>query len=163
MPNEMGIEEQIILALRRLTRAVDIHSSSLQKGYGLTGPQLTALRVIKRLQPVPTGEVARSANIGHATLTGILDRLEDNGYITRTRMHADRRTVIVSLSQSGDKILASAPSLLQDRLRKALAKMPDSEQAGMVKTLVRIASLMETEAPVSGRKGAKQRRSTASA
>ena len=98
MPNNLNVEEQLILALRRITRAVDIHSSSLQREFGLTGPQLTALRVIQTLQPVSAGVLARTANIGYATLTGILDRLEKQGFAIRTRDADDRRTVIVTVT-----------------------------------------------------------------
>ena len=140
-------EEQVIVALRRITRAADIHSHLLQRDYGVTGPQLSTLRVVHRLQPVSTGALARAAFIGYATLTGILDRLEEHGFVTRTRDASDRRTVILKMTKEGERLLATAPSLLQTRLREELHRMPQGEQTTLLDSLLRVASLMEAEQP----------------
>jgi len=145
MQNNLNVEEQVILALRRITRAADIHSNFLQREFGLTGPQLTALRVIKTLQPVSAGVLARTANIGYATLTGILDRLEKQGFVVRTRDTADRRTVIVTATEAGERVLGKAPSLLQNRLRQELGRMPVAERGALLKNLAQVADLMESD------------------
>jgi DNA-binding MarR family transcriptional regulator len=145
MHNHLTVEEQVIVALRRITRAADIHSHLLQRDFGVTGPQLSTLRVIYRMQPVSTGALARAAYIGYATLTGILDRLEEHGYVTRTRDPADRRTVILNMTREGEKLLASAPSLLQTRLNEELRQMPSTEQSTLLNSLTRVATLMESD------------------
>ena len=145
MQSHLTIEEQVIVALRRITRAADIHSHLLQRDFGVTGPQLSTLRVIHRMQPVSTGALARAAFIGYATLTGILDRLEEHGYVTRTRDPSDRRTVILNMTKDGERLLASAPSLLQIRLREELRRMPQDEQNTILNSLLRVAILMEAE------------------
>jgi DNA-binding MarR family transcriptional regulator len=147
MHNHLTVEEQVIVALRRITRAADIHSHLLQRDFGVTGPQLSTLRVIHRMQPVSTGALARATYIGYATLTGILDRLEEHGYVTRTRDPADRRTVILNMTKDGEKLLASAPSLLQSRLNEELHRMPSSDQSTLLHTLTHVATLMEAERP----------------
>jgi DNA-binding MarR family transcriptional regulator len=150
MHSQLPVEEQMIVALRRITRAADIHSHLLQRDFGVTGPQLSTLRVVQRMQPVSTGALARAAFIGYATLTGILDRLEEHGYVTRTRDPADRRTVILNMTREGEKLLASAPSLLQTRLSEELRRMPSSEQSTLLNSLMRVATLMEVERPDEG-------------
>src|SRR5262245_44387224 len=148
MKIELSIEEQVIVALRRITRAVDIHSRLLQREFGVTGPQLSTLRVVHRLQPVTTGALARSACIGYATLTGVLDRLEERGYVSRTRDPADRRSVILNMTKAGESLLQSAPSLLQNRFRDELERLPESEKAALLQNLLRVATLMEADSPV---------------
>jgi len=145
MQHDLTVEEQVIVALRRITRAADIHSHLLQRDFGLTGPQLSTLRVVHRLQPVSTGALARAACIGYATLTGILDRLEDRGFVTRTRDESDRRSVILNMTKSGEKLLVSAPSLLQTRFRDELRRMPERDQAGILNMLLKVAGLMEAD------------------
>jgi DNA-binding MarR family transcriptional regulator len=141
----LSVEEQVIIALRRITRAADIHSHLLQRDFGVTGPQLSTLRVVHRMQPVSTGALARAAFIGYATLTGILDRLAEHGFVTRTRDPADRRTVILNMTKEGERLLASAPSLLQNQLRDELARMPATEQTTLLNALSRVANLMDAE------------------
>lgn len=145
MEHNLTVEEQVIVALRRITRAADIHSHLLQRDYGVTGPQLSTLRVVHRLQPVSTGALARAACIGYATLTGILDRLEENGYVTRTRDPDDRRSVILKMTKAGERLLSSAPSLLQTRLREELTKVSERDRSNILNTLLRVAGLMEAE------------------
>lgn len=145
MPHHLTYEEQVIIALRRITRAADIHSHLLQRQFGITGPQLSTLRVVHRLQPVATGALARAACIGYATLTGVLDRLEEHGYVTRHRDNDDRRTVIVAMTKSGEDLLKAAPSLLQTRLREELARMPEDQRSLMLDALQQVATFMESE------------------
>lgn len=138
-------EEQVIVALRGIIRAADIHSHRLQREFGLTGPQLSILRVISRLSPVTTGSLADAAGFSRATLTGILDRLERQKLINRTRDPGDRRSVIVSITAAGQKILARAPSLLQKHFSSELAQMPPPERAQLLKTLQCVARLMQAD------------------
>lgn len=148
MQNDLTLEERVIIALRRITRAVDIHSDYLQRNFGLTGPQLTTLRVIARLQPVSAGELARSANFNRGTLTGILDRLQANGFVSRNRYPPDRRSVILKLTLAGKRILAEAPYLLRSRFLEELDRMAPSAQTALLNTLEQTASLMEADSPV---------------
>ncbi len=145
MENNLTIEEQLILALRRITRAVDIHSNELQRNFGITGPQLTALRVIRRLHPVSAGILARTANISSATLTGIIDRLLMKGFITRTLHAADKRTVVLGTTQAGEELLARAPSLLKNGFCVELGRMSESDRTVLIERLQRVATLMEPD------------------
>src|SRR5258708_7408381 len=145
MPTDLTFEERFIVALRRITRARDIHSHLLQREFGVTGPQLSTLRVIHRLQPVSAGDLARAAHIGYATLTGILDRLEAHGHVTRKRDPADRRTAVLKMTKTGERLLASAPSLLQTRLHEELQRMSEAERKALLDALRKVSGLMEAE------------------
>ena len=141
----LSIEDQVIAALRRITRAIDLHSRGLMHAIGLTAPQLAALQAIERLQPITVGALAKSLHLSQAMLTGILTRLESRGLISRARSGTDRRTVVVELTDQGSTILESAPSLLQDCFRRELLKLQEWEQTQMLATLQRIASMMDAE------------------
>jgi DNA-binding MarR family transcriptional regulator len=148
MQKHLTLEERVIVALRRITRSVDMHSDFMQRNFGLTGPQLTILRVIKRLQPISAGELARTANFNPGTLTGIFDRLEANGFISRKRHAPDRRTVILRLTAAGNRVLAEAPFLLRQHCLDALDAMPADEQAALLNAVERLAHLMEADSPI---------------
>lgn len=148
MQSGLTLEERLIVALRRITRSVDMHSDYLQRNFGLTGPQLTILRVIKRLQPISVGDVARSANFNPGTLTGIVDRLEASGFVSRKRQAPDRRSVILRLTAAGDRVLANVPFLLRDRCLQSLESMPAADQTNLLKALEHLAQLMEADSPI---------------
>lgn len=146
MNNNLSLEDQVIAALRRITRAIDLHSRLLLKKSGLTSPQLAALQAILRLQPVTVGTLAREIHLGHATVTGILTRMEDRGLVVRTRGSQDRRSVLVELTPEGAKIVQEAPSPLQERFHHELSRLHEWERTMILATLQRIASMMDAEA-----------------
>jgi DNA-binding MarR family transcriptional regulator len=145
MANGLALDEQVIAALRRITRAIDLHSRVLLQTSGLTIPQLITLQAIQRLQPITVGALAREIHLGPATVTGILRRLEKRGLVSRTRGDLDRRSVVVQLTDDGVRLLVEAPSLLQDRFRRELAKLQEWERTMILATLQRIASMMDAQ------------------
>jgi DNA-binding MarR family transcriptional regulator len=138
-------EDLIVAAIRRVMRAVDLHSRRLVEACGLTGPQLATLREAARLGPVPAAALARAAHLSAPTMTGILGRLEKRSLIRRARGAADRRTIEVSITDAGREVLANAPSLLQDRFRREISGLAEWEQWMMLANLQRIASMMDAE------------------
>lgn len=144
-PGALNPEDLIVAAIRRLMRAVDLHSRRLVEEHGLTGPQLATLQEAVKTGPVGASALARAVHLSGATMTGILTRLEKCGLVERTRGESDRRTVIVTVTDSGRDSLARAPSLLQDRFRQELSKLETWEQMTMLANLQRIASMMDAE------------------
>lgn len=146
LPSALSLEDQILVALRRITRAIDLRSRTLLQDYGLTAPQLTSLHAISRLQPVKAGEIAREIHLGQPTVTGILTRLEHRGLIRRTRGERDRRSVDVKLTDEGERVLRDAPSLLQDQFLQKLTELKEWERTQILATLQRIADMMDAGA-----------------
>lgn len=141
----LSLEDQVLVALRRITRAIDLHSRGLMQEIGLTAPQLASLQTIAKAQPITVGALAKSIHLSQATMTGILSRLEARDLVSRSRRGEDKRTVVVELTPQGQAVLKNAPSLLQDRFRRELLKLHEWEQTQMLSTLQRIASMMDAE------------------
>lgn len=141
----LSLEDQVIVALRRITRAIDLHSRGLMQDFGLTAPQLAALRAVETLQPITAGALARSIHLSQATITGILSRLEKRALVSRSRSQTDRRAIVIELTDAGKTLLQSAPSLLQDRFRRELLQLQQWEQTQMLAALQRIASMMDAD------------------
>jgi DNA-binding MarR family transcriptional regulator len=142
----LSLEDRILVALRRITRAIDLRSRTLLQDYGLTAPQLTTLQAISRLQPVKTSAIAREVHLGQPTMTGILTRLEHRGLIQRTRGERDRRSVDVRLTEEGRRVLRDAPSLLQDQFLNKLSELKEWERTQILATLQRVADMMDAGA-----------------
>lgn len=141
----LGTEDQIVAALRRIFRAVELHSRRLFEDYGLTGPQLTTLREAARCGRISISALARAIHLSQPTVTGIIARLERQELVLRERNTTDRRGVDVNVTVAGHKLLNRAPSLLQDRFTRKLMKLPEWEQTQMLSTLQRIATMMEAD------------------
>lgn len=141
--DRLDVEDRIVAAIRRVIRAVDLHSRRLQEEHGLTGPQLAVLKHAAELGPVSAGRLAQAVHLSQATVTGILTRLEQRGLLARTRGMADRRTVEVNVTESGRMLLGSTPSLLQERFRRHLTRLEEWERLLILATLQKVASMME--------------------
>jgi DNA-binding MarR family transcriptional regulator len=145
MQDELGTEESIIASLRRIIRAVDLHSKSLAQRYGLTGPQIVLLKELARNQPLSTGELAERVALGQATVSQILDRLGKRRFVTRSRSDVDKRRVMNEITEEGRKAIDTSPPLMQERFTNELKKLADWERTLILSTLQRVAHMMQAE------------------
>ena len=145
MADSLSIESEIVAALRRIIRAVDLHSRHLVHEVGLTWPQLATLRAAERLGDCSIGALARAIHLGQPTVTGIVQRLERAGYVKRSPHEQDGRSVNITITPTGRDLLNDAPSLLQDRFHEELARLKDWERFQTLASLQRIAEMMDVE------------------
>ncbi|MCG6942993.1 MAG: MarR family transcriptional regulator [Thiohalocapsa sp.] len=137
--------DEVLVALRRVIRAVDLHSRALVRSHGLTAPQALVLKEIVAAGELPVGAVAQRVSLSHATITDILNRLERRGLVARTRSDTDRRRVLVRATPDAKQTLKRAPPLLQESFASRFAGLADWEQTMLLASLQRIAALMDAE------------------
>lgn len=142
---EMNNIESVLVALRRVIRATDLHSKRLSKVAGLTAPQLLILQTLRNKGDLPAGEIANDISLSQATVTTIMDRLEARGLITRTRSHQDKRKVITSITDAGREILSHAPMPLQEHFVRQFSALHEWEQTAIISSLQRVACMMDAE------------------
>jgi len=134
---------RVLVSLRRIIRAVDIHSRRLYSTFRVTVPQLLCLMVIVRDGPLNLKSLAASVSLGPSTVNGIVDRLEARGFVYRERSGTDRRHVFVRSTPVAIELTRqAAPMLVQERLAGALQRLPQNEQAAIAASLERIVEMM---------------------
>lgn len=137
--------EAVLVALRRIARTIDLRSRDLMRRYGLTVPQLVVLRVLERYGERTGSALAKEVSLSHATITGILKRLEARQLVDRHRSDVDRRQVVMRLTPAGRQLVAEAPSPLQSRFSHRLESLADWERSMILATLQRLVGMMEAE------------------
>ena len=142
-PAATRFDLRVFQALRRIIRAVDLHSRKLAAQHKITGPQLVCLLSVAESEPVTPSAIARDVHLSPSTVIGILDRLDAKGLVSRVRDVTDRRLVQVSLTEEGNALVASAPSPLQDTLAAAMSQLPEEERSAIAESLDRIVEMME--------------------
>lgn len=135
--------DEVLVSLRRIIRATDIHSKKLSKHSGLTAPQLLILMAIEKLGDVTIGTVAKDVNLSQATVTTILDRLEKRNLVMRVRSEVDRRRVHAQLTEEGKRVVCDAPSPLQESFVAQFDTLPEWEQTMILSSLQKLAELMQ--------------------
>jgi len=137
--------EQLLISLRQVIRAIDIHSKQLNKKSGLTGPQLMVMTKIARLDWPMAKQVAQEINLSPATVTSIIDRLEAKELVIRKRSKLDKRKVELYLSATGKTLLQGAPKPLQEHFIKRYQALDSWEQSQLLSSVERIAAMMDAE------------------
>ena len=141
----LAVADAVMQALRRISRAIELHSHSLASRYGLTVPQLAVLKELSAAGGRSVGEVTRAVHLSQATVTGILDRLQRRGLIERRRGEADKRKVHVWLTPDGRQALDRSPPLLHENFLEAFGRLPDWQQTQILSSLQRVVAMMEAE------------------
>lgn len=133
---------EVLVWLRRVIRAVDIHSKRVAKASGMTIPQIVILQAVERLGEVTASRLSAEVDLSPPTVSTILDRLESRGYIERYRSSVDRRVVHTRLTPQGRRALRHAPPLLQDRFSRAFAGLRREDGERIVRSLREVAEMM---------------------
>lgn len=141
----MNSIEDVLVALRRVIRATDLHSKHLAKTTGLTSPQILLLQTIRDQGEVTIGEIASEMSLSQATVTTIMDRLEKRGLVYRERSKTDKRKVHAHLTNDALETLKSAPIPLQDQFARQFENLQDWEQAMIISSLQRVAKMMDAQ------------------
>ena len=143
--NLLGRIEEVLVALRRVIRATDLHSKHLAKTTGLTAPQILLLQTIRDKGEVTIGELATDVSLSQATVTSILDRLEKRELIYRQRSQTDKRKVHAHLTERAMEVLKSAPIPLQAQFARQFGDLQEWEQTMIISSLQRIAQMMDAQ------------------
>jgi DNA-binding MarR family transcriptional regulator len=141
--NSRDASHAVLVALRRIMRAIDQHSRQLVQQLGVTGPQLVVLQELARSGPVPIGSLAKAVNLSHATVTGIVTRLEKRRLVERRGDPEDGRRVLVEATAEGGTLLVTGPLPIQESFITEFERLQDWEKSLILSSLQRVVSMME--------------------
>jgi DNA-binding MarR family transcriptional regulator len=137
--------DEVLVALRRIMRAVDIRSHHLSRASGLTAPQWVLLRALATRGSMGIGDLAREIHLSQATTTDIVDRLERRGLVSRARSTVDRRRVQVALLPEGAGLVHDSPAPLQQDFVDRFQRLSDWEQTQILSCLQRLGEMMDAQ------------------
>ncbi len=142
-----SITDKVLISIRQIIQAIDLHSRELVRKFGLTVPQLVILQTISREKAMTVGAIAKEVSLSQATVTGILERLHKRGLLIRTRSETDRRRVVIEPTEKCAQVLDKAPPLMQEIFVKQFGELEQWEKMMILSSLQRIVSLMDVKTP----------------
>jgi len=101
-------------AARRSGSLMQLLSQAAADRIGINATDLNCLNILGFSGPMTAGQLAQATGLTTASITGVIDRLEQAGYAQRERDARDRRRVVVRLIVSAvhrDVAPAFAPVL----------------------------------------------------
>lgn len=137
--------KESLIALRRILRAADLHNKKLGKATSLTMSQLLVLQSLEEAGEMTVGEIAARVHLAQASVTALVDRLQNMELVRRAKGDTDKRKVYVYLTDDGQDVLDRAPMALHDRYSERFETLSDWEQHMVIAVLQRVAAMMDAE------------------
>lgn len=141
----MSQQNDLLIAIRKITRAIDLSSKQLVKSAGLTAPQLLVLQTLSSGAASKPSEIAKQVYLSQATVTSIVDRLTKAGLTRREKSKSDKRVINVLMTEEGQRVLNLAPPLLQDNFTKQFKALKPWERTSLLSSLQRLAEMLDAE------------------
>jgi DNA-binding MarR family transcriptional regulator len=140
--------ERVWHALLRATSSVRAEMRKEFARRDLTGAQWGLIRVLGDAGPegVMLSDISERLLVSCGNTTGIVDRLEDAGYVVRTPHPQDRRAILAKLSDRGRELYLQLAPVLRQRAASLLGHLTPAERASLIALLTRIADQV-TAAP----------------
>jgi DNA-binding MarR family transcriptional regulator len=139
---ERAALDEAIELLHRIFQSVDLFSRQALRDFGVTGPQIWALQTIAGAGMLSMGDLAQGMHLHVSTVTGIIDRLESAGLVTRERSAADARVMELRLTAKGKGILARSPEPPRSKVARRLQRLRPAELRKLRASLLLIAEAM---------------------
>jgi DNA-binding MarR family transcriptional regulator len=139
-------EQEAALNVLRTSDQLQIRFARLLRTHGLTPSQYNVLRILRgEGKPLPVLEIAGRTVAVVPGITGIIDRLEQAGFVNRLRCEEDRRVIYVALTDHGARTLAALDEPLMALHRKLLGHLSRAELKELIRVLKKVREPLTTD------------------
>src|SRR4051794_22944270 len=131
-----SLHEEAMLSLGRTHDQFGIRLSRLFREFGLTPSQYNVLRILRgEGQPLPSLEIADRLIAAVPGITGLIDRLEGLGLVTRERSTEDRRVVFVAITPKALDLFARLDEPVKALHPRVLGPLTAAELVELIRLL----------------------------
>src|SRR5216683_6433700 len=96
-PGRADLELAFATAMRRTGSLMQLMGQAAADRIGINATDLNCLNLLSFSGQMTAGQLAKATGLSTASITGVIDRLEETGFVRRERDAADRRRVVVRL------------------------------------------------------------------
>ena len=130
---------------RRTGSLSAMHAKAIAERLGVHGTDYECIDILDWTGPITAGELARHLGLTAGAVTGLIDRLEQRGWVRRARDPSDRRKVIVELAPQPalDADAADVFGPLAIEMGDVNASYDDDQLAAIVNWLQRANAALE--------------------
>ncbi len=135
-----SLEEEAALNIVRTSDQLQLRFARLLREFGLSSPtQYNILRILRgEGKPLPILEIASRTITVVPGITGLIDRLEQAGFVSRLRCEKDRRVIYVMLTDHGAKTLADLDEPLLALHRDLMGHLSRGDLKDLVRLLEKL-------------------------
>ena len=119
-----------MLALQRATHRTLYTLTATLADLSLSAAEINALANLGEGGTLNVRQLSERTGTRASTLTGLLDRLENRGYLTREQDPGDRRSFRLPLTETGQAVATRVLTAIADLERDALSRLSADQIAG---------------------------------
>ncbi len=138
-----------VSAARKIFDLLNEVNSSFRKSveeyfskWSLTTSQILVLTLLDKHKEMKISEIAAKMGFADSNISGIVDRLESAGFVTRTRSTEDRRIVKVSLADKAFELKKDFDLSIEEYFNQFIAKTSREELDEMIASLEKLKQLL---------------------
>lgn len=132
-------EQEAALSVMRTSDQLQIRLARLLREHNLTPSQYNILRILRgEGKPLPILEIASRTITIVPGITGLIDRLEQAGFVNRLRCEKDRRIIYVALTDQGITTLAALDDPLVALHEKLLGHLSQADLKKLIRLLEKV-------------------------
>jgi DNA-binding MarR family transcriptional regulator len=139
------VTSEIVNSIRLLQGVGQKQSREFIRKYRITGPQLGALRIVALSPDISLRKLSERIYLHISTVSGIVDRLEKRGYITRARSNQDRRVVHLNITTAGKRVIRKTPLAGMGLIIHTIDRLPDGQLRDIRKGLRLLLDVMKIQ------------------
>jgi DNA-binding MarR family transcriptional regulator len=127
--------EAIIAQLRSSLRELKCMNGDRMRRADVSWTHFYIVSVLERHGDLPMSRLAEVLDVSLSNASGVIDRLEERGFVERIRVPDDRRIVLVRLTDTGRRTMAEIDVLKDEMLQKVLGRLDDGQLARLAQSL----------------------------
>jgi DNA-binding MarR family transcriptional regulator len=131
--------DQVLEAILYLYTESRRITKELARRADLTGPQLTVVKLLEAFGDLSLSELSEKIRAQNSTVTGIIDRMEREGLVTRERSKEDRRVVYIKLTAKGRDLARDIPVEPMEVFKGALESLSAQEMRDLMRIMTKVA------------------------
>ena len=122
-------------AVRSIVRALRLNTRSIEGKLGISLAQLFVLQQLVDKPAESLNELAERTATHQSSVSVVVRRLVDRGFVTRVASTSDRRRVHIALTAAGESLLRGAPPTVQSDLIHGMSRMRPDQRATLAELL----------------------------
>jgi DNA-binding MarR family transcriptional regulator len=141
----MSDSQRILDSIRRLVRLLRVSDRQAQAELGVSGAQLFVLTELGKTPALSLNELAARTLTDQSSVSVVVTRLVEAGFVTRDRDERDARRLVLHLTRSGRALLQKAPPVAQERLMTVFDGLSDDERKHFADTFEEIVNSVDAD------------------
>jgi DNA-binding MarR family transcriptional regulator len=130
---DSALKDRIIADFRSAMAELRCMGSERLLRLGVSMSQLHVMSMLDRHGDMPMSRLAEMIDISLSNATGLIDRMEERGFVERVRVPDDRRVVLVRITETGRRLLDDIEVLRAETLRTVLERLDPGQLDGIAR------------------------------